>query len=135
MAAELEEAHAALERALAHDRSGREREAIPHYRSALAAGGLTVEEEQEALLGLGSSLRVLGEYEPACEVLVAAHERFPEYRAFEPFLAMTLLNLGRHDEATELLLRCLAETSADPSVSRYRRALLAYAPRLDETWG
>ena len=134
MGAELDEARAALERALAHDRSGREREASPHYRSALAAGGLTVEGEQEALLGLGSSLRTLGEYEPAREVLVAAHDRFPDYRAFEPFLAMTLHNLGRHGEAAELLLRCLAETSSDPSVSRYRRALLLYASRLDETW-
>jgi hypothetical protein len=31
-------------------------------------------------------------------------------------------------------LTALAETSADDSIRRYQRAILFYAPQLDQTW-
>lgn len=127
-------ARADLERAFALDRDGREREAVGHYRTALAAEGLTADERKQGLLGLGSTLRALGAYEEAVEVLSAARAEFPEHRAYEPFLALALHNVGRHAEAIELLVTALAETSGDETIAGYRRALLFYAPRLDETW-
>lgn len=47
---------------------------------------------------------------------------------------MALYNLGRHAEATELLLSALTETSSSDSVQRFRRAILYYADRLDEVF-
>jgi hypothetical protein len=47
---------------------------------------------------------------------------------------MALYNTGNHDEAMELLLKTLANTSGDPGVLRYQRAILFYADKLDETW-
>jgi tetratricopeptide (TPR) repeat protein len=124
-----------LERAFALDREGRERDALLHYRSALGGEGLAADERRRGLLGLGSTLRALGEYEEAVDVLSAARGEFPDDRAFEPFLALALYNVGRHAEAVELLATCLAETTSDEAIASYRRALLFYAPRLDETWG
>jgi hypothetical protein len=128
------EARAELERAFSLDRDGHEREALGHYRAALAGRGLDPADRARGLLGLGSTLRALGEHEEAVEVLASAREEFPDERMFEPFLALALHNVGRHAEAVELLLTCLAETSSDEGVRRYRRALLFYAARPDETW-
>ena len=129
-----DESRAELERAFALDRDGREREALAHYRRALAGAGLSADERRKGLLGLGSTLRVLGQYPEAVDVLTAARAEFPAERAYEPFLALALHNIGRHAEAMELLLTCLAETSSDSGIQGYRRALLFYAPRVDETW-
>jgi tetratricopeptide (TPR) repeat protein len=123
-----------LQRAFALDREGREREALASYRQALAGDGLSNDERRRGLLGLGSTLRALGEYAEAVDVLSAARAAFPDDRAFEPFLALALYNVGRHAEAVELLVTCLAETTSDDEIAGYRRALLFYAPRLDETW-
>jgi tetratricopeptide (TPR) repeat protein len=123
-----------LQSAFALDREGREREALSHYRRALAGDGLSDDERRRGQLGFGSTLRALGEYAAAVDVLSAARVEFPDDRAFEPFLALALYNLGRHAEAVELLVTCLAETTSDEGIAGYRRALLFYAPRLDETW-
>jgi hypothetical protein len=50
------------------------------------------------------------------------------------FLAMALHNTGAHAQAFERLLRALAETSADASIQRYKRAILFYSDKLDQTW-
>jgi tetratricopeptide (TPR) repeat protein len=131
----VSEAREELEQAFALDREGREREALGYYRRALAGDGLAPGERTRGLVGLGSTLRALGEHEEAVEVLEAARAEFPGERMLEPFLALALHNVGRHSEAIELLLTCLAETSADEGVAGYRRALLFYAARPDETWG
>jgi hypothetical protein len=61
------------------------------------------------------------------------HE-FPQNRAFPVFLAMASYNTSHYREATELLLTMLAETTTDTSILRYKRAILFYASRLDQTW-
>jgi tetratricopeptide (TPR) repeat protein len=116
-----------------HDRMGHEREAAGWYERAIA-GGLEGEELRGALLGLGSTQRCLGEYTKAAETLERGVRDFPEARELEVFLAMALYNLGRPREAVGLLLKHLAETSGDPALQRYRRALLFYADRLDQRW-
>jgi len=59
---------------------------------------------------------------------------FPDNRAFQVFLAMTLYNLRRYQEAMELLLTTLAETTSDEAILQYQRAILFYAPQLDQVW-
>jgi tetratricopeptide (TPR) repeat protein len=119
--------------AWSHDALGLEREAVPFYERAIALG-LTGDDLEGALLGLGSTYRCLGEYQKAIETLGKGAAQFPNQRSFEVFLAMALYNTGAHAEAMERLLRTLAETSADASIQRYKRAILFYSDKLDETW-
>ena len=114
-----------------HDKMGLERDAVPFYEAAIEKG-LDGADLHGALLGLGSTYRCLGEYAKAETTLRRGCAAFPESRANEVFLAMALHNLERHDEAMEVLLRNLAETSTDESIARYGRAIAYYAGRLNE---
>lgn len=116
-----------------HDTLGREREAIPFYVRAIEQG-LTGEDLEGALLGLGSTYRAIGAYQAAEETFRRAMATFPHHRAFQVFLAMTLYNLHRYQEAVELLLTNLAETTSDETILQYQRAILFYAPQLDQIW-
>lgn len=116
-----------------HDAQGKEREAIPYYERAIASG-LPPEDQRGAMLGLGSTYRCLGEYDSAIKVLQQAAQIFPEAKEFPVFLAMALYNTGKHAEAMALLLHTLAETSQDDGITRYRRAILFYHDKLDQTW-
>lgn len=53
----------------------------------------------------------------------------------QTFLAMALYNVGEHRRAVELLLENLVETTSDPGIRSYERALRFYAGRLDEVSG
>ncbi len=53
----------------------------------------------------------------------------------QTFLAMALYNIGEHREAVELLLKNLVETTSNPGIRSYGRALRFYAERLDEVLG
>ncbi len=89
--------------------------------------GLSGKDLEGALLGLGSSLRCVGQARRAARVLGKGAARFPKSRALRVFWAMALLDSGRGKKALGILLRELGETSADPGIRRYRRALLGYA--------
>ncbi|WP_327270448.1 tetratricopeptide repeat protein [Streptomyces sp. NBC_01218] len=128
-----EDAEIAYQTAWAHDVLGLEAEAVPYYERALSAGKLGDEDRLGALIGLGSTYRVLGRYGQAVEVLRRGVADFPADGALRTFLAMALYNTGEHHEAMELLLRVVATTSEDPSVRRYRTAVEHYASGLDET--
>ncbi|MFI1286710.1 tetratricopeptide repeat protein [Streptomyces sp. NPDC020858] len=132
-----DDAEVAYQTAWAHDVLGLEAEAVPFYERALKApgpgSGLSPEDRRGALLGLGSTLRVLGRYEEAVATLRGAAEEFPDDGALRTFLAMALFNTGEHHESARLLLNLVAATSDDPSVRRYRRAIEYYARDLDET--
>jgi predicted Zn-dependent protease len=125
--------HVAVETAWVHDSMGLEEEAVDHYEAALT-GELTEQEARGAYLGLGSTLRTLGRDEDSDRVLRAGIERFPDFPALRAFHAMTLYNLGRSREAVQELLEMLLETTDEPSIERYRRALTAYAEDLDRSW-
>ena len=115
-----------------HDRTGREREAITLYERAIERG-LSGGDLEGAILSLGSSYRAVGNPPKAAEVLRGGVARFPRNRAMQVFLAMALHNLGEHERAMEILLRNLAETSSDPEIASYKRAIAFYATRLNET--
>jgi tetratricopeptide (TPR) repeat protein len=115
------------------DGLGYERDAIPHYERAISLG-LADHDLQTAYVNLGSSHRAIGAYDRAVAVWREGIARFPDNRALTTFLAMAQHNLGDHTAAMETLLRHLAETTTDPWITRYRRAILFYADKLDQTW-
>ncbi|MFD7324395.1 tetratricopeptide repeat protein [Streptomyces sp. NPDC059875] len=130
-----DDAEVAYQTAWAHDVLGLEAEAVPFYERALKepGAGLSEVDRRGALLGLGSTFRILGRYEEAVATLRAGVEEFPEDGALRTFLAMALFNTGEHHESAQLLLRLVAATSEDPSVRRYRKAIEYYAGDLNET--
>ena len=117
-----------LERALAHDTAGRESEAIPEYRAAIDAG-LEDDDLLAALLGLGSSLRNVGELEESEHVLRQAVTRFPDHAALRVFLALTRWSSGHREDAFRELLEGLFRADA-PGMARYQRAIRGYAAEL-----
>ncbi len=133
VAASPNDAEINYQTAWVHDTLGREREAVPFYVRAIELG-LSGADLEGALLGLGSTYRTLGMYQQAEDTLRRGIQAFPHNRAFPVFLAMTQYNTRHYSEAMELLLTTLAETTADASILRYKRAILFYAPQLDQTW-
>ncbi|WP_037291062.1 tetratricopeptide repeat protein [Saccharibacillus sacchari] len=128
-----ESAKLLYELASTHDNLGLERQAVPYYVRSLESG-LREPDRAEALLGLGSTYRVLGEYEQAEKVLRAAIAEYPEHRELHVFLAMVLHNRGKHAEAMELLLKEIADHSSHIGVQSYQKAIAFYADRLNEVW-
>ncbi|MER8084112.1 tetratricopeptide repeat protein [Streptomyces sp. NPDC058316] len=127
------DAEVAYQTAWAHDVLGLEAEAVPFYERCLDGTGLSEEDRRGALLGLGSTHRVLGHHHRAVEVLRGGVEEFPDDGALRTFLAMALFNTGEHHESSRLLLELLAATSEDPHVRQYRRAIEHYAQDLHAT--
>ncbi|SEN47941.1 tetratricopeptide repeat protein [Lihuaxuella thermophila] len=120
-----------LECAFTHDAMGLEKEAVPYYEKAIRLG-LPEPLLAEAYLGLGSTYRCLGEYDKSLRTLEEGCRKFPDDRALQTFLAMTCYNLGEHARSMEIMLTQLAETTNDTNLSKYRRALLFYADKLDQ---
>ncbi len=108
---------------------GREAQALPYYEKAVALG-LPKNELAGALLGLGSTLRHLGQLERSAAVLRSARLQFPENREFDAFLALTLHADGKSGEALRLVLDALCDTSEDPGLRAYQRALRHAATEL-----
>ena len=128
-----DDARANLQCAWTLDRLGQESPAVEYYRRAIDLG-LEDEEARPALLGLGSTLRALGRYDEAVDVLDGAVDRFPQHRPLRVFRALARYNTGRYKEATEELIRLLVESTGDEEISRYEAALDLYASDLDRTW-
>ena len=119
--------------AWSHDASGEERKAVPYYEKAIRSG-LEKSNLEDALVGLGSTYRTLGEYEKSRETFLKGIELFPDNRAIQVFYAMALYNLKEHHQAMEILLKNLAETTNDVDIEKFGRAIRFYADKLDTTW-
>lgn len=132
-AAYPDDAEITFQTAVVHDNLGLERESIPFYLRALEQG-LSGPDLERALLGLGSTYRLLGEYQHAEETLRRGVREFPDNRALQTFLAMTLYNTQQYKEAMELVLTNLLETTSDEKLQYFKRGLMFYATHLDETW-
>ncbi|MEV7196511.1 tetratricopeptide repeat protein [Streptomyces sp. NPDC093510] len=134
LAAELpDDAEVAYQTAWVHDTLGLEAEAVPYYERALRGTGLSDDDRRGALLGLGSTYRILGRYEEAVTTLGAGATEFPDDGGLKTFLAMALYNTGRTHDAMETLLTLLVTTSKDPEIAGYRPAIEEYAKDLDAT--
>lgn len=110
-----------------------EREAIPYYEKAISLG-LSEIDLKGAYLGLGSTLRTIGEYEHSRNIFLEAIRKYPKDNAFKVFYAMTLYNLREYEASTELLLNLLADTSSDIDIIEYQKAIKFYANKLDRRW-
>jgi tetratricopeptide (TPR) repeat protein len=123
----LDPARAAVEEAFAHDRAGREDEAIPCYERALELG-LPDPLRQQALLGLGSSLRNVRRHGEAVKVLDAAVAEYPDHGGLRFFLALAHWSAGAEHEA----MRVMGGLALDEADLRgYRRAAELYLSELD----
>ena len=112
---------------------GEETQAVPYYEISIQ-GGLQKEDLQGAYLGLGSTYRCIGEYEKSRALFERAVSMFPENESFKVFYAMTLYNIGDHNEAMKYLLHVITHTTNDEEVLKYKRAIDFYKDRLDEVW-
>jgi cyanophycin synthetase len=119
---ESSSALAALKQAVSLDAAGREKEAIPLYRLALARG-LANEDLHAALTGLGSSLRTVGKTPAAITTLRKARRLFPRDVVAIMFLALAHYDAGQRDLAIRQLADALLNESTHPRLKPYRRAL------------
>jgi tetratricopeptide (TPR) repeat protein len=113
--------------ACAHDRAGREEEAIPCYEEALELG-LPDPLRQQALLGLGSSYRNVLRHHDAIALLRGAVDEYPDDHALAVFLALALWSGGREREAMQALGRVTLETA---DLRGYGRVTAQYLEQLD----
>lgn len=121
------------EAACVHDFLGYEQGAVPFYVAAIRHG-LDEEQLRGAYLGLGSTYRTLGQYQESQQTLLEGLARFPDAAEMQVFLAMTRYNLGQYHEAVGSLLHVLADTTANPEIKSYERAIRFYAEDLDRRW-
>lgn len=109
-----------------HDRNGEELEAIPHYRKALELG-LSAGDRAGAMLGLGSSLRNVGQVDESLLILRRAVAEFPNDSALVAFLALSLHSAGQH---TASVIQLLALVVQHVPLDGYDRALSFYLDEL-----
>jgi cyanophycin synthetase len=119
----------AYEYAGTYDSAGREEDAVPLYREALALG-LREPHRHRAQLQLASSLRNLGRLDEASALVDEVAAAHPDSVGVNMFRVLVLHDAGRGPEALRDLMTLLATTSTDDDVARYRRALTAYASEL-----
>lgn len=112
---------------------GEETKAVPYYEKAIELG-LPSKELEGALIGLGSTYRTIGEYEKSKETFLKGLKLFPNNHAIKVFYSMTLYNLEEYQQAMEVLLLCLVNTTSDDEIRNYEKAIRFYADKLNETW-
>ena len=81
-------------------------------------------------LGLGATLRTLGQLVRATDVLRSGKAQFPDNREFDVFLALVLHAQQKHAEALKLVLEVLCDTSEDIGITAYQRAIRYEASKL-----
>jgi len=122
---------AQIEAAYAHDRAGRERDAIVHYDEAYrldVPGPAT----RRFLVGYGSTLRNVNRLDDAVAILAQAVADDPGYPAFAAFLALALGSAGHHRAALAAMLGCALDASRPGAFDGYERALGDYHRELLE---
>lgn len=116
-----------------YDATGEEKMAVSYYNRALEQL-LSQEEQKKAFIQLGSTYRTLGDYQKAKDTLEKGKEAFPEEPVFDVFYAMVLHNLNQHEEAIQLLLKKVVQTTEDEGILSFQKALVFYADHLNEVW-
>ena len=108
---------------------GRAPEALPYYEKAIALG-LPPNELSGALIGLGNTLRALGQLARSAEVLRSGQAQFPDNAEFAVFLALTLHARKEYGEALRVALDTLCNTTEDPGLTAYQRTIRHEAAKL-----
>ncbi|MGQ6012787.1 tetratricopeptide repeat protein [Serratia sp. IR-2025] len=130
LAAEPEAAMLHFQLACLYDVQDLEQQAISCYLAALARD-LPPAQRREAWLGLGSTYRALGEYPASLRAFDDGLTEFPQANELMLFRAMALYNLDENKRAVADLLLLLADTSSDPDIRGYQRAIRHYAADLN----
>ncbi|WP_042348616.1 tetratricopeptide repeat protein [Bacillus massiliigorillae] len=112
---------------------GEESKAVPYYEEAIKQG-LSGENLEGAIIGLGSTYRTLGEYEKSKYTFLKGVELFPNNRAIQVFYSMTLYNLNENRKAMEILIKTVLDTTTDSEILSYKKAISFYSDKLDEIW-
>lgn len=115
--------------ALTCETLGRLDDALPAYEKAIALG-LPANELSNAYLGLGSTLRAVGQLDRSAAILRAARLQFPDNRELDVFLALTLHAQGQSAAALALVLEALCDTTEDPGLTAYGRTIRHAAAKL-----
>lgn len=113
------------EMALALDNQGRESEAIPYYQNALKAG-MDPMHQLHAIIGLGSSLRVVGRLAESHQVLEDGLNQYPGDDALRVFLSLTEERMGNYGDAIGLLLDVIVHSGQSDQLALYRPAIRHY---------
>lgn len=113
-----------------HDAMGLEVEAAPYYEKAIELG-LDSESLRGAYIGLGSTYRVIGEYDKAIATLQAGLNRYPDDDVMKVFLAIANYNINEHEEAMKLLLDLVVKLE---DVEAFKKPILFYKDHLNETF-
>lgn len=114
----------------AYDTAGEEARARGLYERALSLG-LEGEPLRRCLCQYGSTLRWLGDLDASLATLERARETFPDSESVRVFLALTLNDLGRPDEAVGLLLGIVAQHGDVTDLGRYATGLRGLATWLE----
>ncbi|KJQ54948.1 tetratricopeptide repeat protein [Microbacterium sp. SA39] len=125
-----DDARAEFERGGARDSAGRPAEAVALYRRALGLG-LDDEHRPQCVVQLASSLRNMGEYDAALEVIREERESFPDSPyadAISAVHALVLASAGRPAHGLSVALLALV-----PHLPRYHRSMTAYAREIAES--
>jgi tetratricopeptide (TPR) repeat protein len=117
----------------AYDILGMAPEAIPYYETAIE-NGLDDPELEECYVCLGTSHRVIGEFEDSVDVLEKAVERYPESYGAKAFLAIAYYGNGQYAESVQMLMEALLDTTADEEIQSYSDTLDYFKNNLDEVW-
>ncbi len=117
----------------AYDILGMAPDAIPYYEKAIE-NGLDDPELEECYICLGTSHRVIGEFEDSVDVLEKAVEKYPDSFGAKAFLAIAYYGNGQYAESVQLLLEALLETTADEELQSYADTLNYFKDNLDEVW-
>ncbi|TDL38283.1 tetratricopeptide repeat protein [Macrococcoides bohemicum] len=115
------------------DNAGFTLDAIPYYEKSIELGLNTIDLER-CYLGLGSSYRLIGEYEKAVKVLEKGVELYPTNKALQTFLSIAYYNVGNYKESLEITLNNLVDTSKDEKIRFFNRPLKFYANHLEDIW-
>ena len=117
--------HVQFEAAGAHDRIGREHDAIRHYDEVYRLG-VPPDIRRRFLVGYGSTLRNVGRTDDAVAILGEAVRDDPDYPAFAAFLALALLSAGEPRAALAAMLGCALDAAKPGAFDGYERALAEY---------
>ncbi len=117
----------------AYDILGMAPDAIPYYEKAME-NGLDDPELEECYVCLGTSHRVIGEFEDSVDVLEQAVENYPESYVAKVFLAIAYYGNGQFSESVQALMNALLDTTADEELQSYSDTLNFFKDNLDEVW-
>jgi tetratricopeptide (TPR) repeat protein len=115
--------------ACTHEESNQYTDAIYAFERAIDLG-LVGEDLRKTFLSLGNLFYLTGECEKARDILVHAIRRFPGYRPYFAYLALTLHAVKEEDRSVQLLMQLVLDTTGDPELLAHSKTLLFYAQKL-----